>query len=128
MIDYLFSFPDEATAQADPVVGQYYRTPSTDNAGGWRADVVLTPQVFDGTVDINGNLIALPQFFVWVALSQSDDALLSDTALVIAANRHMANMGMPDAVLRTTLTQDQLATFSISPVIAGAKAPFGASS
>lgn len=124
MIDYLFSFPDEATAQADPVVGQYYRTPSTDDAGGWRADCSFPCQVFDNTDPTAP--VALPGFFLWLALTFANDAMKASSALVLAADRDLAAQGNPNFILqRGPLAPADLSTVTVSPVIAGSRYPFG---
>ena len=118
--DYLAGFPDQATAQADPVWA-----PKFLNAdGSWRADLCMSPQVFNGTVDGNGNLVPLPGFFLWCAEPILDTALNLSNALLISADRDAALAGQP-FILVATIPQSTLDTFTISPQVAGTKYPFG---
>lgn len=123
--DYLGTFPDQATAQADPVWSKFYIAPSADGPGGWRSDECFTPQVFDGTLDGNGNLVPLPGFFLWCTEPLKDDALLASPALVIAADRDMANAGNPNFIIFTGLTPAQMDADTISPTPLGSNYPFG---
>lgn len=113
--DHLMSFPDEATAQADPVVGQYWTPPSADNpSGSWRGDVaipgVVAVQTDSGT--------ALTGWRIIIALPNLSAALEADPACEIIFDDDAAIAGQP-FILYSVYVASDLADLTIQPMFAG---------
>ena len=126
MFDYLLSFTDEPTAQADPVVGSYWIPASPDGPGQWRGDVcipgvVVTVIATGQPYNANWNLI--------ISQTAPNAALAAHPALVLAANRDLANAGQPPDVfiLSSVVPASEWPALQISPVFAGSDYPFGGS-
>lgn len=118
-IDYLVKLADEAMAQADPVIGKYYLPASDDQPGQWNGVWCFPAQVYqNGVQDTSG-------FFLWISLKGPDAALDASPALVISADRDKALRGDPTFIRFTPIPQDQLSSYTISPVVAGSNYPFG---
>jgi hypothetical protein len=127
MLDYLLSFPNEAAAQADSVVGAFWMPPDNQgDPGSWRGDVCI-PSVAV-TVISTGQ----PYNANWnIIISQSADNPLLDghANLVLAANRDMANAGAPPSqfVLSSVVPAAEWPLLQVSPQFAGSNYPFGQS-
>lgn len=144
MFDYVLSFADQATAQADPVVGKYWN-PGNPKAnppipGAWRGDCVIrgvqvwspandvtTPTTFNGqTVNVVTHTF-LPGFWLVISKTNRDAALDNIGApLVLVADRDAANAGAP-ATTFILFANEAIATLDqmhIQPVFAGSNYPF----
>ena len=138
MIDYIFAFADQTTAQADPQVGAYFIN------GAWRGDVCIpglgvsvlgTGQPMTGT-DLNGNTTTwtgpnAPLDALWrilISLPAQDSTLASSAGLEVMADRDVAQAGgaLSDYVLWSSIPLTNLAALSVSPQFAGSNYVFGA--
>jgi hypothetical protein len=106
-IDYVLQFTDEATAQADPVVGTYWIPPTSgpgpSSPGGWRGDSVIpnmqvwhpsqdttnTIQGPNGPVDIIVHQY-LPGFYILISKNQQDPALDNHKSMELTTQREGA--------------------------------------
>jgi hypothetical protein len=119
--DYLLNYPDQPTAQADPVLAPYWSAPSAVNpSGSW--DQSRTFQV-----NVYSQAGGFPGYWIWISEPKMVNTLLTDPALVIAADRDMAAVGNPAFMLYVTpnLSQAQLDAARVSPTPLGSNYPFG---
>ena len=124
--DYLLNYPDQATAQADPVLAPFWHAPDSDNpSGSWDQSQVFPGETVYSVV--GGQPVAFPGWWVWVSVSKSSNVLVTDPALVIAADRDLALAGNPAFMfyVTTNLTPQQLDAAFISPEPLGSNYPFG---
>lgn len=133
MFDYVLSFTDQPTAQADPVVGKYWRA---GNPGAWDssrcfpgqqvwnpAQDVTTPQTINGqTVNVVTHTF-LPGWFITIALAARDPALDSHPNLVLIADADEADKGVPPTqyLLYANEPVAQMDGLRIQPLPAGRK-------
>ena len=136
-IDYIMHFPDEATAQADPVVGKYYYPPDDRGPGGWMGhntipnvqlwqpadDTYETVTRPDGGESTIVHHKFFPGFFLLIALMQQDPALDAHTAMQIVADREASAADL-DWVIASVYTQAELDTMALQPTFAGSIYPF----
>jgi hypothetical protein len=142
MIDYLFCFADQPTAQADPVVGAYWRAGVNDNPGSWRGDVCIPGvQVWNpaqdtttpatgpggiGTVNVVTHTYQ-PGWWIIIALPVRNAALDGLAALILTADRDLANAGEPmtSFVLYSKEPLSSIEGLMLAPTFAGSNYPFG---
>jgi hypothetical protein len=137
-IDYIFAFPNEAAAEADPDVGAYFVD------GAWRADCCLPGLAV--TVNGSGGMVTVtfpggppqtvpgpdaPLDALWriaIARPARDVALEASAGLEIIADRDAANAGAPMSayILRANVPLTTLAGLTASPQFAGSNYVFGA--
>src|SRR5262249_15106898 len=120
MIDHVLAFLDETSAQADPIVGQYW-TGGGEGAGYWRGDVCI-PGV-QGIVAATG----APYDGLWrivIARDTQDQDLTASPACHLITDRNAAAAGQP-FVIKSNLTPAELAPLILQPVFAGSNYPFG---
>lgn len=129
-IDHLMTFPNQANAIADPVVGQYYTPASNTYSGGWRGDVCI-PNIFiwDKTLDTTNTnsfgqtyVIHTPYDSNWrilIMLPTATSALTSLPTCHLVINRETG------VVLQSVLTPTQLNNLGATPIPMGANYPFG---
>ena len=141
--DYIFGFPNEAAAKADPVVGAYWREPSNDDAGGWFGNAIpglaITVNGTGGTVQVAdeyGNITTQPGpdkplDSLWRILIESrllDPALNSSPAREIVADRGLALSGAPTSayIVYSSVPLASLAALTAQPMPAGSAYVYGA--
>lgn len=129
MIDHLIRFVDEATARADPVVGQYWTPVSTDNPGSWRGNVTI-PNVSVYSLAADGvTRTPYAGWFIVIALPHRDLnlQLLAGNACRLISDRGLANAGNQDFILYTApdVAPADLAAAHVEPTFAGSRYPFG---
>jgi hypothetical protein len=130
MIDHLMTFPDEATAKADPVVGTYFVN------GGWRGDICI-PNLFvwspaantSGGTDSFGNPIVVRHAYdtnwrLMISKTAQDPVLSALPTCHLVCNRDLSTQGMAVFVLQSVLTQLQLSALAIEPTFMGSNYPF----
>jgi hypothetical protein len=136
MIDHLLAFPDEATAQADPIVGQYFipaeqptatkkRGARAATTGSWRGDCCIPGVLlWDPAADVQ--TVHTPydsQWRIMIALAETDSKLLRHADCEMVADRRIAS---PDRshIIYSTFTQDEINTLMLQPVFMGSTYPF----
>ena len=142
MFDYLFSFTDQATAQADPVVGAYWRPAVGNMPGSWRGDVCIPGvQVWNpaqdttatapgpggiGTVNVVTHTYQ-PGWWIIIAFPARNSALDASAALILTADRDLANAGEPmtSFVLYSKEPLASIEGLMLAPTFAGSNYPFG---
>lgn len=142
MIDHLINFPDEATAQADPIVGKYYTPASDDGPGGWRGDICFVVRVYKvtGSEQITdpetGQTYSqdtrefYPGWCIWIALAALDETLrdLPNNACRIIADYAEWQASNPEFIryLAPDFDQSTLSDWHIEPAPAReVQYPFG---
>lgn len=137
MIDYLLTFTDEATAKADPVVGQYFIQPQGSTPGFWRGDLVIAGvQLWQPANDVTtpvpggGNLVIhtfLAGFWLTIATLARVAALDSHAATQLVTNREAPNA--TGIVLQSVWTLAQRLALDCQPVYTGSRSgyPFNTS-
>lgn len=131
MIDHLVSYPDEATALADPMLAPY-------RAGdGWRLSACLpgvtvttpagTTTVVDGETGEETTVPVVARLPGWrmIIATPERDASLVAPACTLVTDRGAAAAGAP-FVLAAVLTPEEMAPLTIEPTFAGSAYPFGA--
>jgi hypothetical protein len=118
MIDHVLAFADEASAKADPIVGQYWLG---GEGGWWRGDVCIpgaqvvvaaTGAFYDGL------------WRIVIAKDAEDQELAASPACHLIADRNAAAAGQP-FIIKSKLTPAELALLILQPVFAGSDYPFG---
>jgi hypothetical protein len=119
MIDHLLAFADEASARADPIVGQYWMA-GGESGGAWRGDVCIP----DAQVIVAAT--GAPYDGLWrivIAKDAQDQELTASPACHLIADRDTAAAGRP-FIIKSNLTPAELALLILRPVFAGSNYPF----
>lgn len=142
IVDYIFGFPSEAAAIADPQVGTFYREEA--GVGAWDGSCCIpnlsvtvlgtgqptTVTNQDGSTQTvpgpNAPLDAL--WRIAIARRGRDASLEQSVELEIVADRDAANAGAPLAtyILRSSVPIANLAALVASPQFAGSNYVYGA--
>lgn len=138
MYDHLLNFPDEATAQADPVVGKYYTPASADVPGAWRGDCCIagvSVYAITGTTTVTDPQTGatyqqeqhsnFPGWFIVISLPALDPTLQALPGCILIADRDAANAGSPNFIRYSSVDQATLNAAHVSPTFAGSNYPFG---
>lgn len=123
MIDHLIKADSEEAMIA--LVGAYLNlhvAATEDEPARWRQDISFPCKVIDRSDPESP--VALPYFYLWVALPEIDETLAGLPECVIVADRAAAERG-ESFVLWATLPATELDVYSVEPVIAGSNYPFG---
>lgn len=135
MIDYIISFPDEATAHA--ALSDWRYTHADTGKTRWEPkrkcgiieiSIIHQHAVWDYS-DTDNPVLTTPQqlaagFWMSIATPEPDDDLWSQPYCLSEHDRDLANQGQPH-LLRTKLTEQQITdVVGISPVFAGSNYPF----
>jgi len=141
--DYIFAFPSQDAAKADPVVGAYWSAPSAMSPGGWIGNVVpglsVTVNGTGGTIQVtdeSGNATTepgpdKPLDGLWRILIESrsiDPVLDGSPAREIVADRGLALSGAPTSayIVYSAVPLANLAALSANPMPAGSAYVYGA--
>lgn len=131
VIDHLMAFSDEATARADPVVGQYFHGTSWDLSRCIPGLFVWNPVNDTTTTDAQGRTIVThtPYDTLWrivISLPAQDMTLTNHSACHLVTDREAAKAGQPN-VIRAVLPLATLNQLRLQPVFAdvGTAYPLG---
>ena len=141
--DYIFAFPSQDSAKADPVVGAYWSAPSAMSPGGWIGNLIpdlsVTVAGSGGTIEVtdeSGNITTQPGpdkplDSLWRILIESrllDPALDASPAREIVADRELSLSGAPASVyiVFSSVPLASLAALTASPMPAGSSYVYGA--
>jgi|GEM_PF-5034225 len=128
MIDHLMLFDSEAQAQADAVAGAYFVD------GAWRGDVCFAAQQVwradATTVDPAAGATVthpLPGWYITIGAAGVLPALRDHPRCVLVVDREAEAAGGPASrrILGGTLAGEDLGSYRIAPLPAGARNPFG---
>lgn len=138
MIDYLLQFPDEATAQADPVVGAYWLPETERGPGAWRGDCVIpaaqawhpSEDVVTQVPDREGNMMDiithqfLPGFYIIIVRPEQDPDLDDHPETLIVTDREGGAADEVDYLIFTAYTPAEMADLMVQPLHMGCNYPF----
>ena len=125
--DIVLSWPDIATAKADPLV-QQYRDQVEDLWGADRIIVVQGWRPSQDTVDGEGNVVHayLDRFSILVSLKNVPQALLNASTMQLILDRDKCAARQVGCVVSTSLTIPQLNDVRFEPIFFGMDPPWGA--
>jgi hypothetical protein len=112
MFDYLMTFADEATAQADPVVGRYYYVDESWDTSRVMPNVAVTVH--------ETGLLYDDSWWIMIASDQQSAALRDHPACFLVADRRTGGL------IDSSLPIPELALLRVAPVPAGSDYLFGA--
>ena len=126
--DYLFAFPSQAAAIADPVVGQYYITPSVGSPA-WRGDICF-PNIFawDSTKDVvngDGSITHTSYDSNWLMICNFPTR---QPALEAESTTHLIvdiALSGPASMIYSWVPPASLSTVMLQPIPQGRLYPFG---
>jgi hypothetical protein len=132
MIDHLLKSADQASMLT--AVGSYnpdgrgalWNAGGGDTPAGWRPDIAFVPLVTDHTNPTAP--VVLADFHLWVALPSQDATLSANPDCILVGDREKAVARDPTFIIQTSMTNAQMAVYTISPVLTvanGLSYPFG---
>lgn len=142
--DYIFAFPSQDAAKADPVVGAWWSAPSALSPGGWIGNVIpglsVTINGTGGTIQVTdeaGNVTTQPGpdapldglWRIAIATRERDPKLDASPALEVSSDRGLALSGAALAayVIFSAVPMPNLSALTVSPKFAGSPYGYGTS-
>jgi hypothetical protein len=113
VIDHLFSFATQATAQTDSVVGAYW------NGTNWDTSCCIP-----GVVVVSANATAVPiGWFITISLQQLNAAMQASSACLLITDRNAGILGNTYVLYSPILTAAQKGAMKVYPQFAGHNYP-----